>query len=69
MACRKHLARLLDLLGSGSLQPGLDPRRFLGLDEVAEAVEYLQSGASCGKVVVQLLQDEQLPPRSTLSRL
>lgn len=32
----------------------MDPRRFVGLESVAAAVEHLQSGRSVGKVYVQL---------------
>lgn len=35
----------------------VDPRRFVGPESVAEAVEYLQSGASSGKVVVQIARE------------
>lgn len=44
---------------SASLQ--MDPRRFVGLEAVADAVEHLQSGRSVGKVYVQLAQ----PPTAT----
>ena len=38
----------------------MDPHRFIGLDAVADAVEWLQSGRSFGKVYVQI--PEALPP-------
>lgn len=38
----------------------MDPRRFVGLEAVPDAVEHLQSGRSLGKVFVQLAR--QLPP-------
>jgi hypothetical protein len=37
----------------------MDPKRFVGLESVADAVEWLQSGQSVGKVHVQIAQ--QLP--------
>ncbi|KAL5982434.1 hypothetical protein ACLOJK_016505 [Asimina triloba] len=49
---REHLDRLFDLYSSGKLKVSLDPKKFLGLDSVADAVEYLHSGRSQGKVVV-----------------
>ncbi|KAK4284685.1 hypothetical protein QN277_001480 [Acacia crassicarpa] len=51
---RKHLDRLFDLYSAGKLKVVIDPKRFLGLQSVAEAVEYLHSGQSVGKVVVCL---------------
>lgn len=62
---RKHLARLQSLLRSGNLQVQVDGRRFVGLASVPEAVAYLHSGRSSGKVVVQVasgvLPDQQGP--------
>jgi NADPH:quinone reductase-like Zn-dependent oxidoreductase len=57
---RRHLARLVALRESGSLQVALDPTPFVGLESVADAVEHLHSGRSLGKVVVQV--PRTLPP-------
>ncbi len=57
---KRHLAQLAGLVQQGRLQVALDPRRFVGLGSVAEAVEHLHSGRSSGKVVVQIPQE--LPP-------
>lgn len=46
--------RLLDLRASGEIEPLVDQRVFRGLDEVAEAVDYLLAGRNLGKVVVDL---------------
>ncbi|KAI9127937.1 hypothetical protein K1719_000930 [Acacia pycnantha] len=51
---RQHLDRLFDLYSAGKLKVAIDPKRFLGLQSVADAVEYLHSGQSVGKVVVCL---------------
>jgi NADPH-dependent curcumin reductase CurA len=51
---REHMTRLLGLVGSGELQVAVDPTGFRGLGAVADAVEYLHSGQSRGKVVVWL---------------
>ncbi|PAP76113.1 zinc-binding dehydrogenase [Rubrivirga marina] len=51
---REHMGRLLGLVGSGELQVAVDPTAFRGLGAVADAVEYLHSGQSRGKVVVWL---------------
>jgi NADPH-dependent curcumin reductase CurA len=46
--------RILDLYYSGRLRALVDPRRFVGLEQVADAVEYLLAGRSSGKVVVEI---------------
>lgn len=48
-----HLMRLAGLLMEGKLQVQIDPTEFWGVDSVVDAVEYLQSGKSSGKVVVR----------------
>lgn len=54
----KHFAaardRLLALFHTGQLQVWVDPQPFVGIAAIPDAVEYLLSGQSCGKVVVQL---------------
>ncbi len=49
----EHLARLTGLLAEGKLKIEVDPTEFVGLDRVADAVEYLHGGTSRGKVVVR----------------
>ncbi|XVE66859.1 hypothetical protein DITRI_Ditri08aG0113800 [Diplodiscus trichospermus] len=49
---KEHLGILFHLYSSGKLKVTIDPKRFLGLHSVADAVEYLHSGKSTGKVVV-----------------
>lgn len=49
---QQHLDRLFDLFSSNKLKVNIDPKKFLGLGSVADAVEYLHSGKSVGKVVV-----------------
>ncbi|KAK3024507.1 hypothetical protein RJ639_043699 [Escallonia herrerae] len=51
---QQHLDRLVHLFSLGKLKVTLDPKRFLGVNSVADAVEYLHSGKSVGKVVVCL---------------
>ncbi|KAL8151804.1 hypothetical protein V2J09_021612 [Rumex salicifolius] len=43
---RQHLDKLFHLYSLGMLKVNLDPKRFLGLHSVADAVEYLHSGCS-----------------------
>ncbi|KAJ4716331.1 Zinc-binding alcohol dehydrogenase domain-containing protein 2 [Melia azedarach] len=49
---QEHLDRLFHLFSTGKLKVLIDPKKFLGVDAVADAVEYLHSGKSVGKVVV-----------------
>ncbi|XP_042392254.1 prostaglandin reductase-3-like [Zingiber officinale] len=49
---QEHLDKLFDLYSTGKLKVAVDPKRFNGLDSVADAVEHLHSGKSFGKVVV-----------------
>ncbi|PNT64729.1 hypothetical protein BRADI_4g32250v3 [Brachypodium distachyon] len=57
---QEHLDKLFNLHTSGKLkliahhiqQVSLDPKKFLGVASVPDAVEYLHSGRSVGKVVV-----------------
>ncbi|XP_027348671.1 prostaglandin reductase-3 isoform X1 [Abrus precatorius] len=51
---QEHLDRLFNLHSMGKLKVALDPKRFIGLHSVADAVEYLHSGKSVGKVVVSV---------------
>ncbi|KNA21720.1 hypothetical protein SOVF_040850 [Spinacia oleracea] len=49
---QQHLDKLFGFYSSGMLKVNMDPRKFVGLKSVADAVEYLHSGKSIGKVVV-----------------
>ncbi|KAL0422640.1 UNVERIFIED_CONTAM: 3-beta-hydroxycholanate 3-dehydrogenase (NAD(+)) 2 [Sesamum latifolium] len=49
---QQHLDKLVDLYSSGKLKVAVDPKPFLGIRSVADAVDYLHSGKSVGKVVV-----------------
>ncbi|GAX83190.1 hypothetical protein CEUSTIGMA_g10616.t1 [Chlamydomonas eustigma] len=59
---KSHLSKLVQLMDSGKLQVEIDPRKFVGVATVPEAVEWLHSSKSVGKVVVQLSQD--VPPEA-----
>ncbi|XP_057966524.1 uncharacterized protein LOC131156677 [Malania oleifera] len=49
---QEHLNKLIHLFSLGKLKVAVDPKSFLGLNAVADAVEHLHSGKSVGKVVV-----------------
>ncbi|KAH9613757.1 hypothetical protein KSS87_009127 [Heliosperma pusillum] len=42
------------LLAKSQTVVTVDPKKFVGLDSVADAVQYLHSGNSIGKVVVSI---------------
>ncbi len=46
---------------AGRLRVAIDPRVFLGVESVFDAVDHLHSGRSLGKVVVRIA--EQPPPK------
>jgi len=50
----EHMMRLMGLYNDNKLQIEVDPTVFNGLEAAADAVEYLHSGQSKGKVVVTL---------------
>lgn len=62
---RQHLDQLVSLLDEGKIVAAVDKRCFVGIEVVPDAVEFLQSGNSSGKVIVQLASD--LPPLAPLS--
>ncbi|CAA0282196.1 unnamed protein product [Arabidopsis thaliana] len=49
---KQNLDKLFNLYALGKLKVGIDQKKFIGLNAVADAVEYLHSGKSTGKVVV-----------------
>jgi NADPH-dependent curcumin reductase CurA len=49
----EHMTKLLELYKNGQLQIAVDPAVFKGVEGVVDAVEYLHSGKSSGKVVVR----------------
>jgi len=49
----KHLTKLIQLVQKGDLKPFLDDK-FNGIEQVFDAVDYLQSGKNIGKVLVNL---------------
>ncbi|XP_058730739.1 uncharacterized protein LOC131602601 [Vicia villosa] len=51
---QEHLDKLYDLYSKAKLKVAVDPKKFIGLNSVADAVEYLHSGKSVGKVVVSV---------------
>jgi len=52
----EHTTKLLELYRSEQLQVAVDPTVFQGVESVVDAVEYLHSGRSSGKVVVRFEQ-------------
>ena len=50
----EHMFKLMELYHEGKLQARIDPTEFVGVEGVADAVAYLHSGESSGKVVVKI---------------
>ena len=50
-ACRR---RAFELAATGAITPLIDRSRFVGVESVADAVDYMLSGQSIGKVVVDI---------------
>lgn len=50
---KSHMLKLAQLLSEGKLVAALDPTEFYGLEGAIDAVEYLYTGQSEGKVVVR----------------
>ena len=50
----EHMTRLMKLVQSGALNVSIDEKEFHGLASVPDAVEYLHTGESRGKVVVKI---------------
>jgi NADPH-dependent curcumin reductase CurA len=50
----RHYQRLEALIADGKLVAAVDPQPFHGLEQVADAIEYLHRGRNRGKVMVQL---------------
>lgn len=50
----EHMSRLIELINQGKLKVQLDNGGLKGIEQIVDAVEYLQSGKNVGKVVVSL---------------
>jgi NADPH:quinone reductase-like Zn-dependent oxidoreductase len=48
------LERLYTLWQSGKLKALIDPQKFIGLEQAADAVEYMMSGKNTGKVILDV---------------
>ncbi|KAL7593241.1 hypothetical protein Lser_V15G34501 [Lactuca serriola] len=49
---KRHLDNMVHIFSMGKLKVRIDPKSFVGVQSVVDAVEYLHSGKSIGKVVV-----------------
>ena len=50
----RHAKKLTHLVSKGLLNPGVDPTSFVGLEGVADALDYMYERKNIGKVVVSL---------------
>lgn len=53
-----HMQSLMEAIEKGTLVPHVDPTAFTGLEEVADAVEYLHAGKNQGKVYVTIQEPQ-----------
>ncbi|EFJ16715.1 hypothetical protein SELMODRAFT_179322 [Selaginella moellendorffii] len=63
---KEHVAKLHSLHSRGKLKIAVDPTPFTGLSSACDAVEYLHSGKSVGKVIIRISMDA---PALQISRL
>ena len=54
---QEHMNKLMRLQQSGAIHVSVDDQVFEGIEQVSDAVEYLHSGQSRGKVVVRFPED------------
>lgn len=52
-----HMTNMYKLMGEGTLKVHVEDKGYTGLEQVADAVEFLHSGKSRGKIVVTLFDD------------
>lgn len=49
-----HMQKLLGLIKDGKLKAGVDSAKFEGLEQVADAIDYMYDRKNIGKLVVKL---------------
>jgi hypothetical protein len=52
-----HARKLSTLIRKGLMNPGVDPTKFMGLGQVADALDYMYERKNIGKLIVSLLPD------------
>jgi len=54
-----HMMQLSKLVQQGKLQSVVDETKFIGLEQIADAIDHMYSGNNIGKVVVQLHENNK----------
>ncbi|KAI7884740.1 alcohol dehydrogenase zinc-binding domain-containing protein [Mucor mucedo] len=54
-----HMMNMYKLMAEGTLKVHVEDKGYVGLEQIADAVEYLHSGKSMGKIVVTLPEDNK----------
>lgn len=49
---RTHIQMILEMIASKKLKPLIDNKKFLGLEEISDAIDWMYQGKNVGKVVV-----------------
>ena len=50
----RYRQEMFDLHGQGKLEAWVDEKQFVGVESVADAIEYMLTGQALGKVVVRM---------------
>lgn len=56
---KPHMQKLTEMVVAGKLQPMTDPTKFVGLEQIADAVDHMYDGKNVGKIVVQIPKSDQ----------
>ncbi len=51
---RKHTDKLTKLVTEGKLVSQVDSKQFVGVDQVADAIDWMYAGNNVGKVIVTI---------------
>ena len=55
-----HTQKLFQLYETGKIQAGVDEKRWAGLEEVPQAIQWMYDGKNIGKIIVSLANPSKL---------
>ena len=55
---KQYSKELIQLMTNGKLISKIDDKKFVGVEQIADAIDYMYSGKNIGKVVVQISQPQ-----------
>jgi len=53
------MGRLAKMVQEGTIKVQVDPKRFVGIDSIYDAIDHMYSGKNLGKVVVDIWDNPQ----------